>query len=46
MPVIVVSGEFGIEIHETIYKMGAADFIPKGRIDPADLAPRIKRFLA
>lgn len=44
IPVIVVSGEYGMEIRDTIFKLGADDFATKD-IDTVDFLPRVRRFI-
>ncbi|MBI5637932.1 MAG: PAS domain S-box protein [Nitrospinae bacterium] len=44
IPVIAVSGEFGMEIRDTVFKLGADDFITK-KIDKVDFLPRVRRFI-
>ncbi len=44
IPVIMVSGEFGMEIRDTVFKLGADDFVTK-KIDPVDFLPRVRRFI-
>ena len=44
IPVIVVSGEYGMEIRDTVFKLGADDFVTK-KIDTVDFLPRVRRFI-
>ena len=44
IPVIVMSGEFGMEVRDTIFKLGGEDFLTK-TVDKADLFPRVRRFI-
>lgn len=44
IPVIVVSGEYGMEIRDTVFKLGADDFVTK-KIDKIDFLPRVRRFI-
>ncbi len=44
IPVIAVSGEFGMEIRDTVFKLGANDFITR-KFDKNDLLPRVRRFI-
>lgn len=44
IPVIVVSGEYGMEIRDTVFNLGADDFVTK-KIDPVDFIPRVRRFI-
>lgn len=44
IPVIVVSGEFGMEIRDAVFKLGGDDFATKD-IDPNDFIPRVRRFI-
>ncbi len=45
IPVIVISGEYGMEIRDTVFKFGGGDFVTKNRIDMVDFFPRIRRFI-
>lgn len=45
IPVIMVSGEYGMEIRDTVFKSGAEDFIMKNDLDPVNLFPRVRRFI-
>ncbi len=44
IPVIVMSGEFGMEMRDTIFKFGGDDFVTK-KVDKADFFPRVRRFI-
>ncbi len=44
IPVMVVSGEYGMEIRDTVFKLGGEDFSTK-TIDMDDFIPRIRRFI-
>ncbi len=44
IPVIMVSGEYGMEIRDTVFKLGAEDFVTKP-YDPDDFIPRVRRFV-
>lgn len=44
IPVIVVSGEYGMEVRDTVFKMGGDDFVTK-KIDKVDFLPRVRRFI-
>ncbi len=44
IPVIVLSGEFGMEIRDTVFKLGADDFVTK-KFDKNDFLPRVRRFI-
>lgn len=45
IPVIVMSGEFGMEMRDTIFKFGGDDFVTKNSADKADFIPRVRRFI-
>lgn len=45
IPVIMVSGEFGMEIRDTVFNLGADDFVTKDKIDKMDFFPRVRRFI-
>jgi len=45
IPVIVVSGEYGMDIRDEVFKLGADDFVIKGKIDFADFLSRVRRFV-
>lgn len=45
VPVIMVSGEYGMEIRDTVFKLGAEDFVTKDKIDKMDFFPRVRRFI-
>ncbi len=45
IPVIVQSGEFGMEIRDTIFKFGGDDFVTKNKTDKVDFFPRVRRFI-
>ncbi len=45
IPVIVVSGEHGMEIRDAVFKLGGEDFVTKERIGPVDFLPRVRRFI-
>lgn len=45
IPVFVVSGEYGMEIRNTVFKLGADEFVTKGKIDRIDFIPRVRRFV-
>ncbi len=44
IPVIVQSGEFGMEMRDSIFRFGGDDFVTK-KIDKADFFPRVRRFI-
>lgn len=44
IPMIVVSGEYGMEIRDAVFNLGADDFVTK-KIDPVDFIPRVRRFI-
>ncbi len=44
IPVIVVSGEYGMEIRDEVFKLGADDFATKD-INTDDFIPRVRRFI-
>lgn len=44
IPVIVQSGEFGMEMRDSIFKFGGDDFFTK-KIDKAEFFPRVRRFI-
>jgi PAS domain S-box-containing protein len=45
IPVIVISGEHGIEIKDTVFGLGAKDFLTK-QFNLDDFIPRVRRFVA
>ncbi|MBI5637238.1 MAG: PAS domain S-box protein [Nitrospinae bacterium] len=44
IPVIVMIGEYGMEIRDSIFKFGGDDFVTK-KIDKAEFLPRVRRFI-
>lgn len=45
IPVIMISGEYGMEIRDKIFKLGADDFVSKNMTDSTDFLPRVRRFV-
>jgi CheY-like chemotaxis protein/anti-sigma regulatory factor (Ser/Thr protein kinase) len=43
--VIMVTGEYGMEIRDELFKLGAEDFVTKSKIDKMDFLPRVRRFV-
>lgn len=43
-PVIVISGVYGMEIGDTVFKLGADDFVTK-KIDRNELIPRVRKHI-
>jgi CheY-like chemotaxis protein/anti-sigma regulatory factor (Ser/Thr protein kinase) len=44
IPVFVVTGEYGMEIRDTVFKLGADDFATKD-INTVDFLPRVRRYI-
>jgi PAS domain S-box-containing protein len=44
IPVIIISGKHGMEIRDTVYGLGAKDFLTK-QIDKDDFIPRVRRYV-
>ncbi len=44
IPVIVISGQHGMEIRDTVYNLGGKDFLTK-QLDIDDFIPRVRRFI-
>ena len=44
IPVIIVSGKYGMEIKDTVFRMGADDFSAKV-LEADDFIPRVRRFI-
>ncbi len=45
LPVIVITGKYGMEIREKVFQLGADDFLTKP-LDNEDFIPRVRRFIS
>jgi signal transduction histidine kinase len=46
VPVIVVSGEYGMEFADQVFRLGGSDYVTKDKMTDADFLPRVRRFIS